>query len=142
MNTNNAPRLLVTHETLGFTKDSITYCFSNKPYLVNIKKLKAVKKPLLHTNIPILDNYKTNPTSDFWDKFPSSPLPDSVHTPINVKKFEDLYNERKNKFSASQHKNILYVINNLKHGADNLANQDILPALELHNKSSLLKPEE
>jgi hypothetical protein len=37
------------------------------------KKPQKVKKKCLE--IPVLDNYRTDPGEEFWDKFPTCPLP-------------------------------------------------------------------
>lgn len=139
---NNDNKFWVSHNDLGLNSSSMRDWFSNKTLNLVVPKLLAVKKPIIHKQIPSLRNYDCIPDEKFWSIFPSCPLPNSVHTPIDTDKLKDLIMQYEENLSPAQIKNAYYVLHNLRFGADNLTDNETLKSFTLQNSPSMYKQKE
>ena len=103
--------------------------------------LKRTQKPLKNVEIPILDSYAMDPGPEFWEKIPFTPLPKpgSLHTPIDVAKFEELYLSMEHSLNDVQRRSILQSIQDLRNGADSMVDFSKLGPLHESNAKNISK---
>lgn len=112
----------VSFQHLGLPGDVMEKWINKTTYMPKIPRISSQPKPLKHIDIPILSDYSKDPPQDFWDIFPSNPLPSptSPNTPIHVGKLETEYLSLKHRLHSGQQMSILHSINDLRFGADSL----------------------
>ncbi len=98
-----------------------------------IPKPLSAPADLKFPEIPELPDYTGSANSEFWEKFPATPLPKIAETQINVSALERKVNKVQDDLTVSQVKRAGRIIEYLKFGAP--AHQD-KPLGQCHVKNS------
>ena len=88
-----------------------------------------------NTEIPELDNYRTCPGNDFWEKFPQKAVPKKANTRVNVRNLEELIHRNKDKLTDMELKRANRVARDLKYGAEACQLKE-LPAMATENNNT------
>lgn len=99
-------------------------------------------KPRKNKEIPLLDFYKEDPGSAFWEKFPQNPLPNphKPNTPLDGKAFGDLYIPLMDEFTPDVQVQLIKCQADILFGADSLVDfNEVKPLFDV-NSTSLYKP--
>ena len=83
----------VTHVSLGLHPTTMAFCFSNKPFHDRFIRPEYPLKPLKNPDIPLLESYGKDPGAEFWNQFPSAPIPQHISTPIDVSALKALFKQ-------------------------------------------------
>lgn len=88
-------------------------------------------------------DYSVSPPQDFWDNFPSFPLPgvNDKNTPINVDALNEEYLAMYDKITGDQRFNMQRTIDNMRNGADALIDPSQLTPMSDENSKSVLQPD-
>jgi hypothetical protein len=102
-------------------------------WFVNMKKdyKPIVKKEAENGNkdhsIPVLQNYRSSPDEDFWQKFPKKEVPNGPETAINVEKMRMYLNMYQNKLSIQQWNRGQRLLHSLVFGAPSFQKTSLPP---------------
>ena len=66
--------------------------------------------------IPLLEDYKSSPSKDFWEKFPHSPLPSGISTRVNIKVLKQKVASMTGKWTRHQFSRAIRTIQDLGEG--------------------------
>ena len=129
----------VDFKRLGLPGDVAEHWIKKIKYCPTIISKEKEPKPLKNLEIPLLDNYKDEPSDIFWNIFPYKPLANKDHpnTPINVDIFEYEFGLVKD-LPIPKRQSILQCINDLRYGAESLVDiEKIQPLFDL-NASNMI----
>ncbi len=83
--------------------------------------------------IPILSSYGAGATKNFWDRFPSNPLPTKPETRIDIEALRAIFKNRSPSLLKSEQKGAIKCINYLETGGPVF---QIKPLMSCHVKNS------
>jgi len=63
--------------------------------LNSVPEIQVKERKLKFPDIPVLENYETDPGKEFWDRFKFNLLPKKPFTRINIEELEALVGEVK-----------------------------------------------
>jgi hypothetical protein len=88
--------------------------------------------------IPVLPSYSIPPPPSFWSVFPSAAIPQQVFTPVDVFRFQNLYNQLRSTWTIHQQSVGDSALHSLLQGA--LPNfQQHLPPISVSNTSTAIR---
>jgi hypothetical protein len=88
-------------------------------------------------HLKILDDYSKPPPEDFWQSFPSRPLPLIAETDIDICELENQIREKKHRMTSHQLERCQRTVDYLKNGAPSFQCSD-LPGCFVKNSSSTI----
>ena len=112
-----APTQCVTAATLGLPENNLASWMDESQAKVPPPP-PPTTKPLKNPEVPILSDYKTVPGPDFWQHFPSCPLPDDSTplTEVNVDEFRTLFHKVEPHLDTDEIHEFNTVLHNLQFG--------------------------
>ncbi len=132
----------VTSARLGLPRQNVDKWFCDKDFTEVISRPTFKPKPLENLEIPLLKSYNSDPGREFWDIFPSNPLPAAtdLNTPIDISALQRNYFKARDGMSSEEIEWMESTLDNLKYGANAHVDETQLPGMEAPNSSSMLEP--
>jgi hypothetical protein len=88
-------------------------------------------------NLPVLKDYSSPPSEDFWKTFPSRPLPVTAETSIDICELQNEIEKKKAKMTSHQYERCQRTVSYLKEGAPSFQMNE-LPGCHVKNASSTI----
>ena len=123
--------MTIDASSLGLPPRKLEGWFDQRKFTEILPNRVISEKPLKNLEIPLLNNYRENPGSLFWEKFPHFPLPnpDDYNSPINFEKLKENYIRVKSRMGLEEIEMMDRTLENLTFGADNYVNESLLPGI-------------
>ena len=107
-----------------------------KEVLAGYPKAKCEKEPVLkNPEIPILKEYESPASDEFWKKFPKRELPEKVETRVNIMALRKRVWKAKDKMSKTELNRAKKVLRSLQTGAEACQMSALPPVTAQNNKN-------